>query len=223
MGVLSVGVMLALSAGVRIDEGVRRLCDDSLAPQPLCDILTACGPVSAGACASDDPLASPETDARSWRCEIDRKHGYLTCSELTVLAEGPGAGDLIEDRWDAALFVGKSARLIAIVHRGDRPEAFFFSDAGHRWDTASPLPSMSAEAFSLPKPSDPGDPEKPWFQPKFFFELTLPKVGTDVEVEARWVDTSRDDSGYGQTDSLLSREVRKLTWDRARAAFRWVP
>jgi hypothetical protein len=99
-------------------------------------------------------------------------------------------------------------------------EAAFFSQVSGAWASVDPLPTLSPGTFKLkePKPPKARHPGE-GFEAKFFVELTLPREGTMVTAEGRWVNAYRDDSGYGQSDTLLSREVVFLSWNATTGTF----
>jgi hypothetical protein len=79
--------------------------------------------------------------------------------------------------------------------------------------------------FGLPRPRIPparDEGQRP-VQLEFFVEVTLPQVGTTLSVEGRWVDTFRDDSGYGQADRLVASAKVELEWDAVKGRFRRRP
>lgn len=206
-----------------IDVAVRQVCDTRLEPGGLCTYLDRCGPFEEGRCAADNRAEQQGAGAwSSWRCEADVRNGFLTCSEEYTETEGPGAGDVSTFTYDAALFVAKSSVLVGISRRGDRPRSWFFEQTGAGWRAASPLPALPPDAFGLgttPTRKKFGSAQE-GLRPEFFVELTLPRVGTTVSAEGRWVNTYRDDSGYGQPpESVLSSASRQLAWNRTTGRF----
>ncbi len=204
-----------------IDVAVRQLCEAGLA-NGLCGVWQACGPVRKGACSSTDHDGKgPTDDWRERRCAVDVRNGYLTCTENTHVMDGPGQGDVLTARWDAALFVGKGAVVVGVAERTDRPEAAFFTPQGKTWKPATPLPKLDARTFALTEPKRPAVlvNGQNGFHAEFFVELDLPREGTTVSAEGRWVDTFRDDSGYGQSDTRLTSATLELTWNAATATF----
>lgn len=202
-----------------IDVAVRQLCAAGSVERGLCEVFTTCGPVRKGTCSGTDRAdKQPEEDWSTWKCDVDLRNGYLSCTEETHVTTGPGEGDVMRSRWEAALFVGKSAVLVAVSTHGDRPEAKFFTRTAEAWTIAEPLPRLNPAAFALEEPHAP-KPQTAGFRAEFFVEFELPREGTTITANGRWVNTFRDDSGYGQSDTELSHAARDLAWNAATAKF----
>lgn len=220
---LLLGLFLAAPHAPTIEVAVNTLCADQLVDREFCSTLSHCGPFRKGQCAANDhPDRTADEDWTEWSCEVDLRNGYLRCSAEAHLTTGPGAGDVIRSTWDAALFIGKRAIVVGVALRGDRPEASFYSLTPTGWARSTPLPPLGPKDFKLDEPAPPKG-EYPQFAAKFFVELTLPRIGTTVSAEGRWVNAYRDDSGYGQSDHLLSAKSLELSWDATRARFTLAP
>jgi hypothetical protein len=202
-----------------IDVALRRLCEAGSVWSAFCEVFTTCGPVRKGTCSGTDRAQKqPEEDWRTWKCDLDLRNGYLSCTEETHVTTGPGEGDVVSARWEAALFVGKGAALVAVAVHGDRPEAKFFSKTAEAWTAAEPLPKLTPAVFALKEPHAP-KPQTAGFRAEFFVELELPREGTTITATGRWVNTFRDDSGYGQSDTELSHAALDLAWNAATSTF----
>ncbi|MBM4780888.1 MAG: hypothetical protein GQE15_24590 [Archangiaceae bacterium] len=210
---------LIMTATPSIDVAVGQLCDARLAPREFCETFTTCAPGKKSACAGDNhKTVQADEDWSEWSCDVDRKNGYLECTQKTHLTTGPGAGDVFDSRWQAALFVSKGRITVGLSTLGDRPQAAFFSPDGQTWSKVDPLPKLSAATFALKEPRPPKK-DADHFQAEFFVELTLPREGTTISAEGRWVNTFRDDSGYGQRDTQLSTASVLLDWNATTGKF----
>lgn len=212
-------VALFLAATPSIDVAFGQLCDAHLAPREFCETFTTCAAGKKSACAGDNQkTVQADEDWSSWSCDVDRKNGYLECTEKTHLTTGPGAGDVFESRWQAALFVSKGRISVGVSTLGDRPATSFFSPDGQTWSNVDPLPKLTAATFGLKEPRPPKK-DAHAFRAEFFIELTLPREGTTISAEGRWVNTYRDDSGYGQSDTQLSTASLLLDWSATTGTF----
>lgn len=225
MLMLPLMVLLAAPRPPPVDVAVKEVCDTASPKREFCSLLTLCSPFKKGVCRGDNRLTRTETDDKqSWHCELDVRNGYLTCTSDSVSVDGPGEGDVFTSKFDVALFTSKKGPMIAISSISDRPEAWFFMKTDSKWQPAQPLPPLTPAAFALKEPKAPqkgptADDSSNGFNAKFFVELSLPQHGTTVMAEGRWVNTYRDDSGYGQSDTQLSSATLSLTWNAAAAKF----
>lgn len=212
---------IIITATPSIDVAVDQLCGAQLAPREFCETLTTCAPGKKSACAGDNhKTVQADEDWSEWSCDIDRKNGFLECKVKTHLTTGPGAGDIFEAHWQAALFVSKGRITVGLSTRGDRPQTAFFSPEGQGWSKVDPLPKLTPATFGLKEPRPPKKNVSRFeYQPEFFLELDLPRDGTTISVEGRWVNTARDDSGYGQSDTQLSSASRLLDWNATTGKF----
>ena len=216
---LHLALLLAAPRPPAIDVAVHQLCDARALPFDFCLAFTNCGPVKKGTCSSSDEAQQPSgEDWSSWRCDVDVRNGYLTCTEQVHLRGGPGSGEVLTFTRDAALFISKGSVMVAAAVRGDRPKAWFFTRTDAGWSPVEPLPKLTAAVFGLAEPSAPGK-ERDHFQAEFLVELALPREGTTVTAYGRWVNTFRDDSGYGQSDTELSNASVELKWNAAASKF----
>lgn len=210
---------IIITATPSIDVALGQLCGAQLAPREFCETFTTCAPGKKSACAGDNhKTVQADEDWSEWSCDVDRKNGYLECTQKTHLTTGPGAGDVFDSHWQAALFVSKGRVTVGLSTLGDRPQTSFFSPEGQSWAKIDPLPKLTTATFGLKEPRPPkkdGD----HFRPEFFVELTLPREGTTISAEGRWLNTFRDDSGYGQRDTQLSTASLLLDWNATTAKF----
>lgn len=217
---LALALASLLGAVPTVDGAFVELCRAQQAPAEFCATFERCAPGKRSECAGDD-RATATGDWRDWRCTIAREDGYLECESGLNLTSGPGEGDRHGREWQAAIFVSRGAVTLGVSTRGDRPAVAFFRAQGDSWRAVKPLPELEPRAFGLAPPRAPArHPEGRPFEPEFIVEVTLPQVGTTLVVEGRWVDTYRDDSGYGQTDTLISAAKLELAWDVVAGSFR---
>lgn len=210
---------LLLTATPSIDVTFGQLCDAQLAPRGFCETFSSCSPGKKAACSGDNrKTVQADEDWSEWSCDVDRKNGYLECTRTRHLTAGPGAGDIFDSRWQAALFVSKGRITVGLSTLGDRPQTSFFSPEGQSWSKVDPLPKLTAATFGLKEPRPPKK-DAAQFQAEFFVELTLPREGTTISADGRWVNTFRDDSGYGQSDTQLSSASLLLDWNAATGRF----
>lgn len=210
---------LFLTATPSIDVAFGQLCDARLASRDVCSMFSKCDPGKKRNCSGDNrKTIQPDEDWSEWTCDVDRKNGFLECTEKTHFTSGPGSGDVVDWTWQAAVFVSKGRITVGITTRGDRPETAFFSPDGQAWAKVDPLPKLTAATFGLKEPRPPKK-DADHFQAEFFIELTLPREGTTITAEGRWVNTFRDDSGYGQSDTELSRASLTLDWNATTGKF----
>lgn len=215
-------VASVLAAPPAIDVALTQLCDARQADTELCAVRASCavGGKPGKACAGSDLEGKAEDDDWSeWSCDVDRKNGFLTCTQKTHSRSGASSGDTFTSTWTVALFVSKARIVVGIAEDGDRPKAAFFASTNGAWTPVDPLPSLSPATFKLKEPKAPKSLQGVGFEAKFFVELTMPREGTLVTAEGRWVNAYRDDSGYGQSDTLLSREVVYLSWSATTGTF----
>ena len=222
--VLVPALVVLVGAVPTVDGAFEQLCRAQQAPADFCATLARCAPGKRGECAGDD-RATATDDWWDWRCTVDREYGYLECESGLNFTSGPGEGDRVREAWQAAIFVSRGAVTVGVSTLGDRPAIAFLRAAGEAWVPVKPMPELTPRAFGLPRPRIPpalGEGQRP-VELEFFVEVTLPQVGTALSVEGRWVDTFRDDSGYGQADQLIASAKVELEWDAVKGVFRRRP